>query len=67
VQITEKKKRLIDLYFYQHRTYAEITEREKMSPRDIYAIIKEEEARRQKNINFSNSDNNLMLQVVKLA
>ena len=57
----------MDLYFNQHKTYAEIAEIEKMSPRDIHAIIKEEEARRQNNINFSNSDNNLTLQVVKLA
>jgi predicted HTH domain antitoxin len=68
VQITEERRKcVIDLYFNQHKTYAEIAEIEKMSPRDIHAIIKEEEARRQKNINFSNSDNNLLLQVVKLA
>jgi hypothetical protein len=49
LQITEdRKKRVIDLYFNQHKTYAEIAEIEKMSPRDIHAIIKEEEARRQK-------------------
>src|SRR5215212_4034065 len=47
-QITEeRKKHIIDLYFNQHKTYAEIAEIEKMSPRDISAIIKEEEARRQ--------------------
>ena len=44
----ERKKRVIDLYFNQHKTYAEIAEIEKMSPRDIHAIIKEEQARRQK-------------------
>jgi hypothetical protein len=50
LQITEdRKKRIIDLYFNQHKTYAEIAQIEKMSPRDIHAIIKEEEARRQNN------------------
>src|SRR5215210_3654441 len=44
----DRKKRVIDLYFNQHKTYAEIAQIEKMSPRDIHAIIKEEEARRQK-------------------
>jgi hypothetical protein len=49
VQITEqRRKRVIDLYFNQHKTYAEIAEIERMSPRDISAIIKEEEARRKK-------------------
>jgi AraC-like DNA-binding protein len=49
MQLTdERKKRVIDLYFNQHKTYAEIAEIEKMSPRDIHTIIKEEEARRQK-------------------
>jgi len=49
VQLTdERKKRVIDLYFNQHKTYAEIAEIERMSPRYIHAIIKEEEARRQK-------------------
>jgi hypothetical protein len=49
LQITEeRKKRVIDLYFNQHKTYAEIAQIEKMSPRDIHAIIKEEEARQQK-------------------
>ena len=43
----ERRKQAIDLYFNQHKTYAEITQIEKISPRDIYAIIKEEEARRQ--------------------
>jgi predicted DNA-binding protein YlxM (UPF0122 family) len=36
----------MDLYFNQHKTYAEIADIEKISPRDIHAIIKEEEARR---------------------
>jgi DNA-binding CsgD family transcriptional regulator len=44
----ERKKRVIDLYFNQHKTYAEIAEIERISPRDIQAIIKEEIARRQK-------------------
>ena len=49
MQITEeRKKRVIDLYFNQHKTYAEIAQIEKISPRDIHAIIKEEIARRQK-------------------
>jgi hypothetical protein len=49
LQITdERKKRVIDLYFNQHKTYAEIAEIEHISPRDIHAIIKEEEARQQK-------------------
>jgi AraC-like DNA-binding protein len=50
VQITEdRRKRVIDLYFNHHKTYAEIAQIEKISPRDIHAIIKEEEeARRQK-------------------
>ena len=47
LQLTDqRKKRVIDLYFNQHKTYAEIAEIEKMSPRDIHAIIKEEKARR---------------------
>ena len=48
MQITEeRRKRDIDLYFNQHKSYAEIVQLEKMLPRDIYAIIKEEQARRQ--------------------
>ena len=48
-QISEdRKNRVIDLYFNQHKTYAEIAQTEKISPRDIHAIIKEELARRQK-------------------
>jgi len=45
----QRKKRVIDLYFNQHKSYAEIAQIEHISPRDIYAIIKEEKARRQKN------------------
>jgi hypothetical protein len=49
MQITEqRRKRVIDLYFNQHKTYAEIVQIEHISPRDIHVIIKEEEARRQK-------------------
>jgi predicted HTH domain antitoxin len=44
----ERKKRVINLYFNQHKSYAEIAEIEQMSPRDIHAIVKEEKARRQK-------------------
>lgn len=48
MQITEeRRKRVIDLYFNQHKSYAEIVQLEKMLPRDIHAIIKEELARRQ--------------------
>src|SRR5215217_8204711 len=39
---------VIVLYFNQHKSYAEIAQIEKMSPHDIHAIIKEEQARRQK-------------------
>jgi AraC-like DNA-binding protein len=46
----DRKKRVIDLYFNQHKTYAEIAQIEKMSPRDIHTIIKEEQTRRQKHI-----------------
>ncbi|MDQ3970596.1 MAG: hypothetical protein M3227_02790 [Thermoproteota archaeon] len=49
MQITEeRKKRVIDLYFNQHKSYAEIAQIERISPRDIHTIIKEEETRRQK-------------------
>jgi predicted DNA-binding protein YlxM (UPF0122 family) len=49
LQITEeRRKRVIDLYFNQHKSYAEIAQIERISPRDIHAIIKEEQARRQK-------------------
>jgi hypothetical protein len=43
-----EKKRIINLYFNQHKTYAEIAEIMKISPHDMHIIIKEEEARRQK-------------------
>jgi phosphomevalonate kinase len=49
LQITEdRRERVIDLYFNQHKTYAEIAGIERMSPRDINVIVKEEDARRQK-------------------
>ena len=44
----EKKKRVIDRYYNQGKTTREIAEIERMSIRDISAIIKEEEARRAK-------------------
>jgi predicted DNA-binding protein YlxM (UPF0122 family) len=49
LQITEdRRKRVIDLYFNQHKSYAEIAQIEHISPRDIHAIVKEEQARLQK-------------------
>jgi hypothetical protein len=49
LQITEQRRKgIIDLYFNQFKTYAEIAEIERMSPRDIHTIIKEEIARRRK-------------------
>ena len=49
MQITEeRKKHVIDLYFNQHKSYAEIAQIERISPRDIHTIIKEEETRLQK-------------------
>jgi hypothetical protein len=49
LQISEdRKKRIIDLYFNQHKTYAEIAQIEHILPRDIHAIIKEEKARLQR-------------------
>ena len=44
----ERKRRVIDLYYNQGKTTREIAEIERMSIRDISAILKEEEARRQK-------------------
>ena len=50
MQITkDRKKCVIDLYFNQHKIYAEIAEIEHISPRDIYAIINEEKARQLQN------------------
>ena len=47
LQITEdRRKRVIDLYFNQQKSYAEIVQIERISPRDIHANIKEEEVRR---------------------
>jgi hypothetical protein len=49
LQVTEERKnRVIGLYFNQHKTYAEIAQIERISPRDIHAIIKEEKAIRPK-------------------
>jgi hypothetical protein len=49
VQISkDQKKHVIDLYFNQHKTYVEIAEIERISLRDIHAILKQEETRRQK-------------------
>jgi transposase len=45
----ERKERVIDLYYNQGKTTREIAKIERMSIRDISAIRKEEEARRQKN------------------
>jgi predicted DNA-binding protein YlxM (UPF0122 family) len=46
VQITkERRMQVIDLYFNQNKSYAEIAKIEKISSRDIHAIIKEEQAR----------------------
>ena len=44
----DRKRSVIDLYFNQHKTYPEIAQIEHISPRDIHAIIKEEETRQQK-------------------
>ena len=44
----ERKKQFIDLYHNQGKTTHEIAKIERMSIRDISAILKEEEARRQK-------------------
>ena len=44
----ERKKRVIDHYYNQGKTTPEIAKIERMSIRDNSAIIKEEEARRQK-------------------
>jgi DNA-directed RNA polymerase specialized sigma subunit len=44
----ERKKRVIDLYYNEEKTMREIAKIERMSIRDISNILKEEEARRQK-------------------
>jgi transposase len=44
----ERKKRAIDLYYNQGKTTREIAKIETMSIRDISAILKEEESKRQK-------------------
>jgi DNA-directed RNA polymerase specialized sigma subunit len=39
MQLTDERKNgVIDLYFNQHKTYAEITQIEHISPRDIYTL-----------------------------
>ena len=49
LQLTDqRKKRVTDLYFSQHKTYAEIAQIERIAPRDIHTIRNEEKARRQK-------------------
>lgn len=66
MQITEdRKKRVIVLYFDQHKTYSEIAEIERMSIRDINAIIKEEESRRQ-NYNHQQQQGELSSKAYKL-
>jgi predicted DNA-binding protein YlxM (UPF0122 family) len=62
----DRKKRVIDLYFNQHKTYAEITQIEHISPRDIHAIIKEEIARRQKHKDQEHKDQELSAEAYKL-
>jgi transposase len=44
----ERERLVIDLYYNQGKTYREIAEIEHISPRDIRAIIKQEETGRQK-------------------
>jgi transposase len=44
----ERKRRIIDLYYNHGKRMREIAKIERMSIRDISAILKEEEARRQK-------------------
>lgn len=49
IAITEEKKKWItDLYYNQGKTTREIAEIERMSIRDISAILKEEELKQQK-------------------
>jgi DNA-binding CsgD family transcriptional regulator len=44
----ERKRRVIDLYYNQGKTTREIAKIERMSIRDISAILKQEESKRQK-------------------
>jgi 5'-3' exonuclease len=44
----QRKRRVIDLYYNQGKTTHEIAKTERMSIRDISAILKEEEAKQQK-------------------
>ena len=48
--IDDRRKRVIELYFGQHKTYAEIAEIERIAPRDIHIILEEEEKARQPKI-----------------
>ena len=48
--IDDRRKWVIDLYFGQHKTYAEIAEIERIAPRDIHIILEEEEKARQPKI-----------------
>lgn len=49
IAITEEKKKWVtDLYYNQGKTTREIAEIERMSIRDISAILKEEELKQQK-------------------
>ena len=50
---------MINLYFNQHKTYAEIAQIVRISPRDIYAIIKEEKTGNKK-ISIGKSDRRLL-------
>jgi predicted HTH domain antitoxin len=50
LQLTDERKKLvIDLYFNQRKTYVEIAEIERISPRDMNIIIKEEAAKKLQN------------------
>jgi predicted DNA-binding protein YlxM (UPF0122 family) len=59
--VKERKKRVIDLYFNQHKSYAEIAQIEKISPRDIHTIVKEEDARRQKHKDQQQQEERILL------
>ena len=47
----KRKRRVIDLYFSEHKTYAEIAEIERISPRDIKSILLEEESKQRQHEN----------------
>ena len=44
----ERKKRIIDLYYNQGKTTREIAKIEKVSLRDVFPVLKEEDLKRQK-------------------